>query len=88
MESPTGSGATISALSLVALDFIVNYKKDNDGQFPKYEEIGRALGVSKSTAWYRVERMMLEGLLERNENGKLVVVGGEWIWHSNSRLTS
>lgn len=62
------------------LDYFVDYKADprNDGNNPTYQEIARALGVSKEAVYQAVLRMVGHGILRFNGNRKLIV-GGRWI---------
>ena len=57
--------------------YICEYAGDMNGPTPSINEIARAFGLSYSTIYHYVMRLIVEGHL-RQENGKLCVVGSEW----------
>jgi len=62
------------------LEFLRDYKKsdDADGNSPTYEEIAEALGISQSTAYNTVLRMVRRGIVKINKRGK-IAIGGRYI---------
>lgn len=61
-------------------EYILAYADEKDGPTPSINEIHAAMAWSKnySTAYYHVMKLIARGLLEQAD-GKLVVVGSEWI---------
>lgn len=61
------------------MDYLIDYKAnaENDGNNPTYQEIARALGISKEAVYQAVLRMIGHGTLRFNRVRK-VVVGGKW----------
>lgn len=62
------------------LEFLRDYKasSDADGNSPTYEEIADALGISQSTAYNTVSRMVRRGIVKINKRGK-IALGGKYI---------
>ena len=61
------------------LDFIIRYKKDNDGAGPTVREIGAACGISSnSVVNYAVNHLLNAGLVYVTPNGHIGVTGGRW----------
>lgn len=59
-------------------DFIVEFKKIHDGNFPTYVEIMEGLGASSlSIVHIYIEKLIKGGLLVRDGN-HVEVVGGRW----------
>lgn len=66
------------------LKFIIQYKLDNDGIAPSYEEIGAGFGIrSKSHVKSIVLALVEEGKLELDPRKarSIRVTGGEWVYH-------
>ena len=61
------------------MDYLIDYKADlrNDGNNPTYQEIAKALGISKEAVYQAALRMIGHGVLHFNANRKLIV-GGKW----------
>ncbi|HML24949.1 MAG TPA: hypothetical protein PKD09_25065 [Aggregatilinea sp.] len=59
-------------------DFICAYADEKDGPTPSIREVAKAFGVYYSTAYHHVMKLIIDGRL-RQEDGKLIVVGSEWI---------
>lgn len=59
-------------------DWVCAYADEMDGPTPSINEIARHFEVNYKTAYYHVMKLIVEGRL-RQERGKLVVVGSEWI---------
>lgn len=61
------------------LGFIFQYKTANDGNSPAMRDIGAACGISSaSLVVYYLNRLNDDGLIEFDECGGLVVIGGRW----------
>ena len=57
------------------LEFIIDYKRANDGLLPSYDEMGTGLGVSTQCAYSTALRLVGHGILRFNTNRKLVLGG-------------
>ena len=65
-------------LALEIFEFIVEYKKEHDGNSPTYHEIVAGTSIlSTNTAWYYVQKLLKVGLMKMVD-GKLCAAGGEW----------
>jgi hypothetical protein len=64
--------------------FIVNYKREHDGNAPSYDEIMAACEISsKSMMSYYLNKLAKEGRIKfgaKNSNRTIQVVGGHWTW--------
>lgn len=72
-------------------DFIVRYKKENDGNSPSITEIGAKFKInSKSHVMYILSRLHNYGLirLESKAHRSIQVIGGKWIYEGNNQLSS
>ncbi len=58
--------------------YICEYADGKDGPTPSINEIAGHFKLAYSTVYHHVLRLRVEGRL-RQEDGKLVVVGSEWI---------
>lgn len=58
--------------------WICLYADEMDGPTPSILEISRAFHLNYKTAYYHVMKLIIENRL-RQERGKLIVVGSEWI---------
>lgn len=58
--------------------YICDYARAMHGPTPSIREVALHFGVSYSTAYYHVTRLIEEGRL-RQDRGKLIVVGGRWV---------
>jgi hypothetical protein len=59
-------------------DYIIEYANTLDGPTPSIREVALALGIDYKVTYYHVIKLCAEGRL-RQERGKLIVVGSEWI---------
>lgn len=59
-------------------DFICIYADEMDGPTPSIREIALHLRLNYKTVYFHVMKLVMEGRL-RQERGKLVVVGSDWI---------
>lgn len=59
-------------------DWICTYADEMDGPTPSINEISHAFSLNYKTVYYHVMKLVIEGRL-RQERGKLIVVGGEWL---------
>ncbi len=57
--------------------FICEYAGDKNGPSPSINEIAQGLGLSYSSTYHHVMRLIVDGKLEQ-QDGKLCVVGAEW----------
>ena len=64
-------------------EYIIEYKKENDGNSPSYQEIAKELGgISTNTVRYQLNCLAAAGLIELPEKYDahgIRVVGGTWI---------
>lgn len=63
------------------LNFIINFKAENDGNSPSLEEIAEGCGLpttGTSTASYFLDRLEADGKLRHGGVRSIEVVGGEW----------
>lgn len=61
-------------------DFICIYKKENDGLAPTYQTISDHFGWhNPMNAWYHVAGLQRDGLIRLDEDGNIMLVGGQWI---------
>lgn len=67
-------------------DFIIHFKRYNDGNSPSMDEIASGCDMAKTTAWYHLNKLEETGLLSFEHIGKrrsinrITVAGGEWHW--------
>jgi DNA-binding transcriptional regulator YhcF (GntR family) len=59
-------------------EWVCRYADEMDGPTPSINEIAVHFKLNYKTVYYHVMKLIIEGLL-RQERGKLVVVGSEWI---------
>lgn len=59
-------------------EFICTYADEMDGPTPSINEISQHFRLNYKTTYYHILRLINEGKL-RQEKGKLVVVGSEWL---------
>ncbi len=59
-------------------DWVCQYAAEMDGPTPSINEVAVHFGLNYKTVYYHVMKLIVEGRL-RQERGKLVVVGSEWI---------
>lgn len=55
------------------IQFIIDYKAENDGNSPPLSAIAEGLGISKTTAHYYVQNGIENGTLSRNDAGQLML---------------
>lgn len=63
-------------------NFIIAFKKDNDGNSPTLREIARAAGISSSEATlYHLRKLERRGLIKRlpEKSRGIKVIGAEWV---------
>src|SRR5947209_18881235 len=65
MKRQSGSEGPLTSRQADALDFIVRYEKEF-GRAPTYAAIGKALGVSRITAYEHVFRLKCKGYLSQD----------------------
>jgi len=59
-------------------DWVCVYAGEMDGPTPSIREIAKHFGVNYKTAYHHVMKLIIEKRL-RQERGKLIVLGSEWI---------
>ena len=59
-------------------EYICVYANEMDGPTPSINEISIHFHLNYKTAYYHIMKLIIEGRL-RQERGKLVVTGSEWI---------
>jgi len=59
-------------------EWVCRYADEMDGPTPSINEISVHFKLNYKTVYYHVMKLIVEGRL-RQERGKLVVVGSEWI---------
>jgi hypothetical protein len=59
-------------------EWVCAYADEMDGPTPSINEIAQHFGLNYKTAYHHVMKLIIEGRL-RQEHGKLVVLGSEWI---------
>jgi hypothetical protein len=59
-------------------EWVCRYADETDGPTPSINEIAVHFRLNYRTVYYHVMKLIVEGRL-RQERGKLVVVGSEWI---------
>jgi DNA-binding transcriptional regulator YhcF (GntR family) len=59
-------------------EWVCRYADEMDGPTPSINEIAVHFKLNYKTVYYHVMKLIVEGRL-RQERGKLVVVGSEWI---------
>lgn len=59
-------------------EWVCQYADEMDGPTPSIREISIHFALNYKTVYYHVMKLIVEGRL-RQERGKLVVVGSEWI---------
>ena len=59
-------------------EWVSRYADEMDGPTPSINEIALHFKLNYKTVYYHVMKLIIEGRL-RQERGKLVVVGSEWI---------
>lgn len=58
--------------------FLVDYKRQYDGNSPVAREIAQACGISISTVNYHLTRLELEDRIRLVGRGQIEIVGGVW----------
>lgn len=58
--------------------FVCRYADEMDGPTPTIREIAKHFGLNYKTVYFHVLKLKDEGRL-RQDRGKLVVIGSEWI---------
>ena len=66
--------------------FVIDYKRDHNGAPPTYQELADALEISTTTAYTRVMRLVARQRLELDENRRIVVPEGEFIYRAQPLL--
>lgn len=62
------------------LKFITDHKAKNDGNSPPYRRIAKGTGLaSTSTVKMHLDTLEELGLIKRDEDGGIIVIGGKWI---------
>ena len=61
-----------------SFEWVCRYADEMDGPTPSINEIALHFRLNYKTVYYHVMKLIIEGRL-RQERGKLVVVGSEWI---------
>jgi hypothetical protein len=59
-------------------EWVCRYADEMDGPTPSINEIALHFRLNYKTVYYHVMKLIIEGRL-RQERGKLVVIGSEWI---------
>jgi DNA-binding transcriptional regulator YhcF (GntR family) len=59
-------------------EWVCRYADEMDGPMPSINKIAGHFKLNYKTVYYHVMKLIVEGRL-RQERGKLVVVGSEWI---------
>jgi len=59
-------------------DFICAYADEMDGPTPSIREVSIHFGLAYNTVYHHVMKLIIEGRI-RQDRGKLVVIGSEWI---------
>lgn len=71
-------------------DFIIDYKRKNDGNSPTTQEIALGIGLrSKSGVPEYLNRLEAEGLIKRGGRGlakNIVVVGSLWLGPTEAKV--
>jgi Mn-dependent DtxR family transcriptional regulator len=73
----TGFGLT--ALQIEYLQYIVQYKRDHDGNSPGQRQLARKFGVHVSTTREHLLKLSNRRLLRINEHGEIVIEEGQWL---------
>ena len=82
----TRGGFVISPTQDRIFAFIVDYKRDHNGNSPTYQELADALELSKVTVYNRVMRLVVRGRLDLDENRRIVVPDGEFVYRAQPLL--
>lgn len=60
-------------------DFIVQYKRDNDGLSPTFDEIAEACYISRAGVKYHLPIMQNQGILRVTGRRGITISGGAWV---------
>jgi len=55
----------------------------NDGNSPNYQDIADGLGISITTVYTAIQKLIQRGKLKQNTKGKLVLPGGTYLVPEN-----
>ncbi|MBX3083929.1 MAG: winged helix-turn-helix transcriptional regulator [Anaerolineae bacterium] len=72
-------------------DRIVAFMRDwkanpvNDGNSPTYQDIADGLGISITTVYTAIQKLIQRGKLKQNTKGKLVLPGGMYLVPENEQ---
>lgn len=66
--------------------FVVDYKREHNGNSPTYQEIADEMELSKVTVYNRVMRLVVRMRLELDENRRIVVPEGEFVYRAQPLL--
>lgn len=61
------------------LEFITDYKRENDGNSPSYQEIATAIGSCAANVYRYVQSLERKQAVSVNKKGKLTLPGGKYI---------
>lgn len=84
------TSSQVSAMTTVIFDFIVDFKRQNDGLSPTIQQIGDYVGIdSKSHVHWYLRRLESDGKIQvlRNSARGIIVKGGQ-LEMRPERLTS
>jgi DNA-binding MarR family transcriptional regulator len=73
------TGYDLTALQIEYLQYIVQYKRDHDGNSPGQRQLARRFSVHVSTARDHLFKLSNKRLLLINEHGEIIVEDGQWI---------
>ena len=60
--------------------YIIDYKKANDGNSPSIRQICQGLNIaSTATVWYHMRRLSEAGMIGQNTGRQVTVMGGQWL---------
>ena len=77
-DAPQRAGPLLTRRAQI-YEYICTYADVKDGPTPSINEISQAFHLCYSTVYYHVMKLIIEGRL-RQEDGKLVVIGSDWVW--------
>lgn len=60
-------------------EFIINYKRENDGCAPSFDDIVDGTGYSKSTVSHHVGQLEKYGFLRTGGYKMIAITGGKWM---------
>lgn len=71
---------TIAPTQDAIFQFVLEYKREHNGNSPTYQEIANALELNTKTVYARVQRMVVLQRLALDNNRRIVIPQGRFVY--------